>query len=142
MTLVGVVPVINQLSKKAGEETEGFTPLFAFEVYKGQPLFHHRNLYEFYITTKSVIESTDRFEYVVTDDKGNITASMAIYEDNDMHVGKCISVLVAFSTDPHRRALLGGYKWMKDIAKVKGIEWIAYTKAISQFEMILKYKRV
>lgn len=131
-----------KLEKSAGQPTYGFTPRFAQMVFNGQPLFHHRSPFEFYQTTLRIIQSTDRYEYVVYDDERNIVASMAIYEEYDMHVGHCLSVLVAFSTDEHRRALVGGYKWLKELAISKGIEWIAYTKATSQYEMVLKYKRV
>jgi hypothetical protein len=31
---------------------------------------------------------------------------------------------------------------LKELAISNGIEWIAYTKATSQYEMVLKYKRV
>ncbi len=131
-----------KLELSAGQTTYGFTPRFAQMVFNGQPLFHHRSPFEFYQTTLRIIQSTDRYEYVVYDDERNIVASMAIYEEYDMHVGHCLSVLVAFSTDEHRRALVGGYKWLKELAISKGIEWIAYTKATSQYEMVLKYKRV
>ena len=131
-----------KLEKSAGQTTYGFTPRFAQMVYNGQPLFHHRSPFEFYQSTLRIIQTTDRWEYVVYNEERNIVASMAIYRDWDMHVGECLSVLVAFSTDEHKRALVGGYKWLKELAIQNGIEWIAYTKATSQYEMVLKYKRV
>ena len=126
--------------KEAGARTEGFSRDFARQVYDGQPLFHHRDFEEFFLNTIITIQDTPRWEYVVKDDDGNIVASMAVYSDYDMHVGVCLSVLVAFSTEPS--ALFGGYKWLFSLAKEYEYPFVAYTKAISQYEMVLKYKRI
>lgn len=100
----------------------------------------HREPEEFYLSTALMIQSMNRWEYLVEDDEGNTTALMVLYDDYDMHVGRCLSVLCAFSTNP--RALFGGYKWFMSVAKELGYEFIAYTKVTSDFEMSLKYKRV
>lgn len=126
--------------KEQGSKTEGFDREFARKVYDGQPIFQHRDFDEFFLTTTFEIEGTNRWEYVVRGDDGKIIASMAVYPDLDMHVGVCLSVLVAFSTEP--QALLGGYKWLFGLAKEYEFPFVAYTKATSQYEMILKYKRI
>ncbi|UIW10575.1 hypothetical protein PQC38_gp099 [Aeromonas phage BUCT695] len=124
----------------AGEPTGGFDVVFANEVYNGCPIFQHRDFFEFYMSTYSTITSTDRWEYVVTGNDGNITASMAVYKDNDMHVGECLSVLVAFSTDDH--SLFGGYRWLMKLAKKLKIPFVAYTRKTGDFTMDLVYKKV
>lgn len=132
---------INTYTMYPGNETRGFPYNFARSVYRGQPLFHHRNFDEFYLSTRALINDTNRWEYVVTDGhEYNVVASMAVYRERDMHVGDCLSVLVAFSTEP--RALVGGYIWLRNLARELGVPFIAYTKAISPYEMVLKYKKV
>lgn len=133
---------VHKYIKGPNSPTAGFSPRFAGVVWAGQPLFQHRESFEFYYNTKILIESMNRYEYVVFGDDGNIVASMAFYREVDMHVGDCMSVLVAFSTDTNRRALVGGYRWMREVAMELGVEWIAYTKATSTYEMTLKYKRI
>lgn len=125
---------------ESGAPSGGFTKEFAREVYDGQPVFHHRNFDEFFLTTSLAITGMNRWEYVVTDDSGKIQASMSIYREYDLHVGDCLSVLCAFSLK--HTALIGGYRAMFSIAKENQVPFVAYTKSTGFREFSLKYKEV
>lgn len=126
--------------KREGENVVGFPMAFARKVYEGCPIFQHRDFYEFFFSTTMTIRNTLRWEYVVTDDDGNVAASMAVYKDFDMHVGECLSVLVAFSTDDH--SLFKAYRWLMKLAKEEMCPFVAYTRKTGDFTMDLVYRKV
>ncbi|WAX14239.1 hypothetical protein ECO319P1_00080 [Escherichia phage ECO319P1] len=126
--------------KREGENVVGFPMAFARKVYEGCPIFQHRDFSEFFFSTSMTIRNTLRWEYVVTDDDGNVTASMAVYKDFDMHVGECLSVLVAFSTDDH--SLFKAYRWLMKLAKEEMCPFVAYTRKTGDFTMDLVYRKV
>lgn len=119
------------VTKRKGEPTEGFTEEFAREVYNRCPIFQHRDFTEFFTTTKGFIEGEDRIEYLVKSE-GKVKASMAIIKETDMHVGECMSVLLALSVD--NGLLRDGYKVLIKVAKQLGVKFVAYTKDISEYE--------
>lgn len=119
----------------------GFDREFARKVFDNCQVFQHRNFELFFLeTTLRAARVRPRWEYVVYDEKGSITASMAIYQEYDMHVGQCLSVLLAFSTDPHD--LIGGYRFLFKKAKELDIPFVSYTKEIRPYEYSLVYRRV
>lgn len=124
----------------SGSPSLGFPKEFGMAVYDGQPVFHHRNPNEFFLTTSLAIINMNRWEYVVTDEDGKIQASMAFYREYDLHVGDCLSVLCAFSLE--HTALTGGYRAMFTKAKELGVPFVAYTKSTGFREFSLKYKEV
>lgn len=117
------------IPKPKGSTTDGFTEEFAKDVYDKCPIFQHRGFKEFYTTTKGIIEGEERLEYVVRED-GKVLASMAIIKENDMHVGECLSVLLALSTD--KGLLKGGYKELIKVAKQLGVPYVAYTQDVTE----------
>lgn len=122
------------------ESVLGFPRAFARKVYDGCPIFQHRNFDEFLFTTGMTIRNTPRWEYVVWDDNDDVVASMAVYKDYDMHVGECLSVLVAFSTDDH--SLFKAYRWLMKLAKEEMCPFVAYTRKTGDFTMDLIYRKV
>lgn len=126
----------NLVYKQEGEPTGGFTMDFAYAVYKSCPIFQHRPYLEFYLSTKSLIEETARWEYTVfveDDEAGTsneLLASMCYFEEYDMHVGKCLSVLVAMSL--HNGLLNAGYKSLITTARKNNISYVCYTKALGE----------
>lgn len=124
----------------AGEPSAGFNADFARVVYDNCAVFQHRNFDEFFISTSLMVQNMPRSEYIVYDENGSVVASMAFYREYDMHVGDCLSVLLAFSTDP--KYLIGGYRWLFDSAKTLGVPFVAYTKETKPFEYSLVYRKV
>lgn len=122
------------------ESVLGFPRAFARKVYDGCPIFQHRNFDEFLFSTGMMIRNTPRWEYVVWDDNDDVVASMAVYKDYDMHVGECLSVLVAFSTDDH--SLFKAYRWLMKLAKEEMCPFVAYTRKTGDFTMDLIYRKV
>lgn len=128
------------IRSRAGNNVVGFPMAFARKVYNACPIFQHRNFCEFFFSTSMEIRNTDRWEYVVWDDDDNVVASMAVYKDFDMHVGECLSVLVAFSTDDH--SLFKAYRWLMKLAKEEMTPFVAYTRKTGDFTMDLIYRKV
>lgn len=126
--------------RRANEGVVGFPMYFARKVYDSCPIFQHRNFDEFLFTTGMTIRGTPRWEYVVFDDNDHIVASMAVYKEYDMHVGECLSVLCAFSTDNH--SLFGGYRWLMKLAKEEMCPFIAYTRKTGDYTMDLTYRKM
>lgn len=126
--------------KREGDPVVGFPMDFAAKVYMGCPIFQHRGFPEFFYTTSRTIKETPRWEYVVTGEDGSVVASMAVYKDFDMHVGECLSVLVAFSTDDH--SLFKAYRWLMKLAKEEMVPFVAYTRKTGDFTMDLVYRKV
>lgn len=123
-----------------GNHSPGFPREFARKVYDNCRIFQHRDFDEFFMTTTMEVQATKRWEFVQFSDYGDVLASMAFYREFDMHVGDCLSVLLAFSTEP--RALVKGYRWMYEVAKELGIPWVCYTKEIRPFEYEMVYRKV
>lgn len=128
------------LRKRDGEPVEGFPRVFARKVYDGCPIFQHRDFDEFLFTTSLTILHTPRWEYIVYDDNDEIVASMAVHKEFDCHVGECLSVLVAFSTDNH--ALFKAYRWMMKLAKEEMCPFVAYTRKTGDYKLDLTYRKV
>lgn len=124
---------------RKGEPTYGFDKDFAKVVYDSCKIFQHRDFDEYFFNLCGTIVYTDRWEYVVTEN-GKITASMAFHREFDMHVGDCLSVLVALSTGDSR--MFGGYKWLYQVAKELKIPFICITRETKPFNYEMVYKRV
>lgn len=128
-----------KLFKKAGEATEGFDLMFAWTVYKGCPIYHHWNFDDFYLHYLGLIQSDDHYEYIVKDGE-RIVASMCIVPIFDMHVQNCMSIRVAYSEDP--KALTSGYRWMYQLGRDLGIDWVAYTHRTGPYSFDTQYRKV
>lgn len=125
-----------------GQSTIGFTKDFAHKVYKNCPIFHHEDFEVFYQRIKSIIEGVDRVEHVEMDESGNVIASMVFHKEEDMHVGDCLSVLLAYSEG----TMTKGYRSLIKVAKHLGIPYVCYTKETkrdaSDFEYKMVYRKV
>lgn len=131
---------IEKFSFRNRESPAGFSRDFARKVFDNCEAFQHRDFDEFFLTLSVEIQNTARFEYVVYNSEDEIVASMCFHKEFDVHVGNCLSVFVAFSTDT--RALIGGYRWLFEVAKELGVPFVAYTKEIKPFEYKLVYRKV
>lgn len=124
----------------SGHPSNGFPKYFARTVFDNCEAFQHRDFDEFFLTMSLDIQNTKRWEYVVTDESDKVIASMCFHKEWDVHVGTCLSVFVAFSTDTS--ALIGGYRWLFEIAKELDIPFVAYTREIKPFEYKLVYRKI
>lgn len=84
------------------------------------------------------IQANDRYEYLAIDEAGKLRAMMVLYVDYDPHYGSAIYTRYAFSAEP--RALTGGYKWMKEIAKSLNLNGYLITRQISPNKIINIFK--
>ena len=104
-------------------------------------LFQHTSAVDIQRRMKQLFESNYRYEYSVRDDKGILKALMVIVADDlDYHVGKpCLVIEMACSLSD---GLLGhGYRWVKELAKRHGLEWIRYTRTVGN-EINMKYVKI
>lgn len=125
---------------KVGENSIGFTRDFARVVYDRCEIFQHRNFHEYFFNLSRTVMSLPRWEYVVYDDNDSVVASMAFFKEFDMHVGECLSVLLALSTDP--KYLTNGYRKLFKIAKEEQTPFICYTREVKPFYYEMAYRRV
>lgn len=125
---------------KAGEAT-ACTPLNIMEQVTKLPIFNSDNVSDVSQRVRDYFQSFDRWEYVVTDDEFNIQAVLVFYfNDYDLHKdGPTLVATMAFSLQPN--LLASGYRWMKEIAKEKAIQWIELAKLENQTRT-LKYLKV
>lgn len=123
-----------------GNYSNAFPIEHALKGYNHQKVFQHREFGEYYMSTLKEIVYTKRWEYVVYDDNDAVVASMIIYREFDLHVGDCLSVLLAFSQRP--RELVGGYRWLFELAKEMGIPFVSYTREVKPCVYQLVYKEV
>lgn len=125
---------------RQGEPSRGFTKQFARVVYDRCEIFKHRNFDEYFFNLSRTAMSLPRWEYVVYDDEDSVIASMAFFEEFDMHVGDCLSVLLALSTDP--KYLIGGYRKLFQTAKEEMVPFVCYTKETKPFHYEMVYRRI
>lgn len=83
------------------------------------------------------IESIDRFEYLVID-RDQVVAMMVLEVQDNPHYGRFIYTRYAFSSED--QALIGGYKWMKEIAKALNLNGYLVTRQITPNKIINKFK--
>lgn len=117
-----------------------FSKMFAREIYDSLPIFQETSFEEYYERNLRFITSVDRWEYIVKDDIGHTAASMVFCEDEDVHVGKCMLIMCAFSSNGSR--LTDGYRTAMRVAKALGLKWLVYTKQLTPTEHRLVYKEL
>ncbi|EGN4266590.1 hypothetical protein IHZ75_004392 [Salmonella enterica] len=86
------------------------------------------------------IEARDRFEYLVTDNTGNLKAMMIIALDYNPHYGSYLSSLYAFSSETG--LLSGAWRWMKQLAKALKCDSFLITRQISEDEITTRKVKV
>ncbi|EBS6328149.1 hypothetical protein FBR42_13780 [Salmonella enterica subsp. enterica serovar Hull] len=86
------------------------------------------------------IEARDRFEYLVSDEAGNVVAMMIIALDYTPHYGSYLAPLYAFSTE--KGALSGAWRWMKQLAKCLKCDCYLITRQTGDSEITTRKVKV
>lgn len=128
-----------KLFKKAGEPTLT-TPLYLCQHTRERlKLWQRLPVEQMQQELKQDIERLDRFEYLVTDDAGEIRAMMVIDLDNNPHYGSYLYPRYSFSTE--KGLLSGGYKWIRYLAKTLKCDGFQITRQTGDYEINSKFKR-
>lgn len=104
-------------------------------------LFQHTDAVDIQRRMKQLFENNYHYEYTVRNSDGKLQALMVISADDlDYHVGKpCLVVEMACSLSDG--LLQGGYRWVLELAKHHGLEWIRYTRTDGD-TVTCKYKKI
>ncbi|MGG7954777.1 hypothetical protein PGN61_20955 [Klebsiella aerogenes] len=104
-------------------------------------LFQHTDAIDIQRRMKQLFENNYHYEYTVRNSDGKLQALMVISADDlDYHVGKpCLVVEMACSLSDG--LLQGGYRWVLELAKHHGLEWIRYTRTDGD-TVTCKYKKI
>ncbi|EBW2292205.1 hypothetical protein DFV88_24795 [Salmonella enterica subsp. enterica serovar Newport] len=128
--------------RKAGEPTAA-VPLYLCKQTRDQlAIWQHTSLKEMGARLKRQIEEMDRYEYLAVDEAGTIKAMMIIdWMDEETHTGGSVMFTkLAFSTEPG--LLNGGYRYMLDIARNRGIDFIMTSRQVGPMEITHKLRKV
>ncbi|HID4300466.1 TPA: hypothetical protein ACXEZB_004388 [Escherichia coli] len=127
--------------RKAGEPTAA-APLYLCQEARSNLAnwLHYETAEQMHTELNQEIQENDRFEYLAIDDAGKLRAMMVIYPHYDPHWGDHLFTRFSFSAEPG--ALSGGYRWMKDIAKLLKYKGYLITRQVSDSRIISDYKRL
>jgi hypothetical protein len=74
---------------------------------------------------------------------GQLIGFACIVEDDDMHVGRCLSLQWQYVVPEHRGRIGGEFlRWLARFARAKGFQFIAYSHRVSKRHYAIKYRRV
>ncbi|EEL9457992.1 hypothetical protein FV395_23335 [Salmonella enterica] len=116
--------------KNPGEPTRCASLQFMTDARNKLPLYQHTTAEELQARMKADFEKHPRFEYLVTDDAGRDVAIMVIVSDQcDIDLGQpTLQPLIACSLEDGKGHLTAAYRWLFDLAKVYGVNWLILTK--------------
>lgn len=90
------------------------------------------------------IRSVDRLELVASTDSGYQVGIMVLAEDEDMHVGRCLSVQWQYVLPEYRNAGIA-HRFMRtaiQLARQEGYPVLAYSHRVGPGEYSIKYRRI
>lgn len=134
--------IINKAFLKVGEPTTCGDLDFMQQVHDNLELFSHKPAEHIQERMIQLFESNHRYEYTARDSNtGKLLALMVITaDDNDYHCGDvCLVVEMACSFQPG--ILSAGYRWVRELAKHHGINWIRYTRTEGN-KISMDYKKL
>ena len=66
-----------------------------------------------------------------------------VVEDDDMHVGRCLTLQWQYVAPEHRGRIGGEFlRWLARFARAQGFQFIAYSHRVSSRHYAIKYRRV
>lgn len=114
---------------------------FMESVRENLTLFQHTSADDIQRRMKFLFESNYHYEYTVRSDDGKLQALMVICADDlDYHIGKPVLV-VEMACSLSGGLLTGGYRWVRELARRHGLEWIRYTRTDGD-TVTCKYKKL
>ena len=90
------------------------------------------------------IRSVDRLEIVASTASGYQVGIMVLAEDEDMHVGRCLSVQWQYVLPEYRNAGIA-HRFMRtaiQLARQEGYPVLAYSHRVGPGEYSIKYRRI
>lgn len=87
-------------------------------------------------------EGLDRYELLAVAG-GDLIGFACVVEDDDMHVGRCLTLQWQYVVPEHRGKIGGEFlRWLARTAREQGFEFIAYSHRITSRHYAIKYRRV
>ncbi|MCS5737183.1 hypothetical protein, partial [Herbiconiux daphne] len=119
---------ISKQFKEVGEPTDCADLDFCKAVQDMLPIWRHTSPEKMQDRMQRLFESQNRFEFHAIDDEGRTAAIMVITcDDEEAHIGEPVLIpVMACSLQPG--LLTGAYRWLFQIAREYGINWIYTTK--------------
>ncbi|EDR9150318.1 hypothetical protein BSY48_004426 [Salmonella enterica subsp. enterica serovar Agbeni] len=131
-----------KIFRKAGEPTAA-VPLYLCKQTRDKlAIWQHTSLQEMQARLQRQITEMDRYEYLAIDEAGTIKAMMIIdwLEDETHTGGNVVYTKLAFSTEPG--LLSNGYKFMKQIGRERGCDFIMTTRQIGPMEITHRIRKL
>lgn len=125
---------------RSGDATLCVSKPFVAAIVEREPIHQHSSVEAMESRYRAYFEGLDRYEYVVTDEHGELQAIMVVIADIDIHLGQwCLLPTMAYSLKPG--LLFGAYRWLYEIARKHDIQWILRTKT-DGYKISHEYKKI
>lgn len=125
--------------KRIGETTSCVTESFVKALMKKEVIHQHCSAEAKESHFRAYFEGFTRYEYTVIDDEGELQAIMVIIDHFDCELGQQILCpTMAYSLKPG--LLFNAYRWLYELAKHHGIEWIMTTKTDGYIQTVKRKK--
>lgn len=87
-------------------------------------------------------ESLSRTELLAVVD-GQLVGFACVVEDEDMHVGRCLTLQWQYVVPEHRGRIGAEFlRWLSRFARCQGFQFIAYSHRVSARHYAIKYRRI
>lgn len=87
-------------------------------------------------------EGLDRYELLAVSG-GDLIGFACVVEDDDMHVGRCLTLQWQYVVPEHRGKIGGEFlRWLARTAREQGFQFVAYSHRITSRHYAIKYRRV
>lgn len=94
--------------------------------------------------SKRMLAATEdlyRYELLAVED-GQLIGFGCVVEDDDMHVGRCLTLQWQYALPEHRGRIGGEFlRWLARAARKLGFECIAYSHRVNHRHYAIKYRR-
>lgn len=133
--------IINKTFLNVGDPTTCGDLDFMQQVHDNLELFSHKSAEHIQERMIQLFESNHRYEYTVRSDEGKLLALMVIVADDlDLHCGE-VCLVVEMACSFKAGALSGAYRWLRELARHHGINWIRYTRTDGN-RITMDYKKI
>jgi GNAT superfamily N-acetyltransferase len=90
----------------------------------------------------ATIEPMKRTELLAVVD-GQLVGFACVAEDDDMHVGRCLTLQWQYVVPEHRGKIGSEFlRWLARFARCQGFQFIAYSHRVSARHYAIKYRRI
>lgn len=90
----------------------------------------------------ATIETMSRTELLAVVD-GQLVGFACVVEDDDMHVGRCLTLQWQYVAPEHRGTIGAEFlRWLVRFARCQGFQFVAYSHRVNARHYAIKYRRV